>query len=85
MRQLAGLLLGALLSTPLSASDDEQTRIAREMIQVLDAYAVYKMGDFDEAFERYRRLAEAGNRRACSTWATCTPQVSVPGPIWGRR
>lgn len=63
MRQLAGLLLGALLSTPLSASDDEQTRIAREMIQVLDAYAVYKMGDFDEAFERYRRLAEAGNRQ----------------------
>ena len=63
MRQLAGLLLGALLSTPLSASDDEQTRIAREMIQMLDAYAVYKMGDFDEAFERYRRLAEAGNRQ----------------------
>ena len=33
------------------------------MIQVLDAYAVYKMGDFDEAFERYRQLAEAGNRQ----------------------
>lgn len=63
MRHLACLLLGALLSTPLSASDDEQTRIAREMIQVLDAYAVYKMGDFDEAFVRYRQLAEAGNRQ----------------------
>lgn len=63
MRHLACLLLGTLLSTPLSAGDDEQTRIAREMIQVLDAYAVYKMGDFDEAFERYRQLAEAGNRQ----------------------
>ncbi len=42
---------------------DEQLRIAREMIQVLDAYAVYKMGQFDEAFERYRVLAEAGNRQ----------------------
>lgn len=63
MRHLACLLLGTLLSTPLSAGDDEQTRIAREMIQVLDAYAVYKMGDFDEALERYRQLAEAGNRQ----------------------
>jgi tetratricopeptide (TPR) repeat protein len=60
---LVNVLLGTLLSTPLSAGDDEQTRIAREMIQVLDAYAVYKMGDFDEAFERYRQLAEAGNRQ----------------------
>ncbi|WP_276486741.1 tetratricopeptide repeat protein [Ectopseudomonas mendocina] len=63
MRHIACLLLGALLSAPLSANDDEQTRIAREMIQVLEAYAVYKMGNFDEAFVRYRLLAEAGNRQ----------------------
>lgn len=42
---------------------DEQMRIAREMIQVLDAYAVYKMGQFDEAFTRYLALAQAGNRQ----------------------
>lgn len=60
-------LLLALLccAPPVQAADDanNQQRIAREMIQVLDAYAVYKMGDFAEAYVLYKKLAEAGNRQ----------------------
>ena len=48
--QLRDLLCGV----PLRAGDDERTRVARGMSQVLDAYAVYKMGDFDEAFELFQ-------------------------------
>jgi len=33
------------------------------MIRVLEAYAVYKMGQYDLAFERYIVLAEDGNRQ----------------------
>ena len=60
MVKLTAVLLVLLCSGPLKAEDD-QKRIAREMIQVLDAYAVYKMGDFDEAYARYQKLAEVGN------------------------
>lgn len=51
-----------LVCTGALAVDDQQ-RVAREMIQALDAYAVYKMGQFDEAYTRFRSLAEAGNRQ----------------------
>ena len=42
---------------------DDQTRIARDIIRVLEAYAVYKMGQYDLAFERYMALAKDGNRQ----------------------
>ncbi|EBA00474.1 tetratricopeptide repeat protein [Marinobacter sp. ELB17] len=42
---------------------DDQTRVARDMIRVLEAYAVYKMGQYDLAFERYMTLAKDGNRQ----------------------
>ncbi len=60
--RLAGLALLATMAGPLPAADD-QTRVAREMIEVLDAYTVYKMGQFELAFERYLKLAEAGSRQ----------------------
>ncbi|MDX1634254.1 MAG: tetratricopeptide repeat protein [Marinobacter sp.] len=50
------------LTAPVQA-DDQQTEVAREMIQVLDAYTVYKMGQFELAFERYLKLARAGSRQ----------------------
>lgn len=34
-----------------------------DMIRVYEAYAVYKMGRFDEAFDMYRTLAEEGSAR----------------------
>ena len=46
-----------------SAEPDQQMGVAREMIQVLEAYAVYKMGQYDLAFERYQALAEAWSRQ----------------------
>ncbi|MFO8140569.1 MAG: sel1 repeat family protein [Marinobacter sp.] len=49
-------------ATTASASDD-QLRVARDMIRTLEAYAVYKMGQYDQAFERYLALAEDGNRQ----------------------
>lgn len=60
--QFTCFALLAALAGPLPAADD-QTRVAREMIEVLDAYTVYKMGQFELAFERYLKLAEAGSRQ----------------------
>lgn len=55
--------LALALSCSASLAADEQSRIAREMVQVLEAYAVYKMGEYEEAYSRYLALAEAGNRQ----------------------
>jgi len=48
----------ALLSQPASAS---QEQLHAEMIEVLEAYAVHKMGQYDKAFARWMVLAEKGN------------------------
>lgn len=42
---------------------DQQLGVAREMVKVLEAYAVYKMGQYDLAFERYQALAELGSHQ----------------------
>lgn len=56
-----GMLLLMLCSgSSLAAPQD---RVAKEMVQVLEAYAVYKMGQYDEAYARYLKLAKAGNRQ----------------------
>ena len=47
----------------VNATEEDQKRTARDIIQVLEAYAVYKMGQYDLAFERYLVLAEKGNRQ----------------------
>jgi len=66
-RRPARLALRSTLSLLLACSSafaaDDQQRVAREMIQALDAYAVYKMGQFEEAYARFLKLAEAGNRQ----------------------
>lgn len=54
-------LLVASAATAAAPADD--ATVARQMIQALDAYAVYKMGHFEEAYRRYRALAEAGNHQ----------------------
>jgi hypothetical protein len=59
---LTVLIALALHATTARASDD-QLRVARDMIRTLEAYAVYKMGQYDLAFERYLALAEDGNRQ----------------------
>lgn len=43
------------------AAVQAQRQVHNDMIAVLEAYAVYKMGDFDEAFVRWRALAEQGS------------------------
>ena len=63
------IFLFALVSVDLVRADDQsgppdQDRVAREMISILEAYAVYKMGQFEEAYGRYLVLAEDGNRQA---------------------
>lgn len=59
LRGCVGLVV--VLSFSTTAIGDDQGRIAREMVQVLEAYAVYKMGRYDQAYERYLALAENGN------------------------
>lgn len=60
------LCLIVLMGSPpavLSDESDQQLGVAREMVRVLEAYAVYKMGQYDLAFERYQALAEAGSHQ----------------------
>ncbi|WP_417514730.1 tetratricopeptide repeat protein [Marinobacter sp.] len=62
------VLFSLIILTPYSVQAqtqavDDQNRIARDLIRVLEAYAVYKMGQYDLAFERYTALAEDGNRQ----------------------
>ncbi|WP_166254989.1 tetratricopeptide repeat protein [Marinobacter salicampi] len=70
LRSVALIILTILTFQATQASQttqvqqaDDQTRIARDMIRTLEAYAVYKMGQYDLAFERYLALAEDGNRQ----------------------
>ena len=58
LAQFEAALAPASLAT---SNGDDQNRIARDMVSVLKAYAVYKMGQFDEAFDRYKVIAESGN------------------------
>ncbi|SFR66206.1 hypothetical protein SAMN05216203_2328 [Marinobacter daqiaonensis] len=59
---LAALMVLPTHSETVRASDD-QTRVARDIIRTLEAYAVYKMGQYDLAFERYLALAKDGNHQ----------------------
>lgn len=66
VRNPPSLLFGLLCLLSFSpmgqaAEQDSQLNIAREMVKVLEAYAVYKMGQYDLAFERYTELAESGS------------------------
>jgi TPR repeat protein len=64
LKAMALVVLIALVPTTTQAQPaDDQTRVARDMIRVLEAYAVYKMGQYDLAFERYLTLAKDGNRQ----------------------
>lgn len=59
-RPVQGALLTLLLAcAPATAATQDE--IARQMVRVLEAYAVYKMGRYEDAFSRYLALAEAGN------------------------
>lgn len=66
-RALKTLTLTALIALAPYAihshAADDQAQVARNMIKTLEAYAVYKMGQYDLAFERYLELAEKGNRQ----------------------
>lgn len=61
------LALCLLLSGSVArAADNEigdQDQVARDMIRVLNAYVVYKMGQYESAFEQYLELAEEGSRQ----------------------
>ena len=53
-----------LLSPAVNGDESEQQMgVAREMVKVLEAYAVYKMGQYGLAFERYQALAESGSHQ----------------------
>lgn len=61
----AGTAVGLILAASLSGSALANERGGTSaMIEVYEAYAVYKMGRFDEAFEMYKELAERGVARA---------------------
>lgn len=63
----AQLLLTAsaiLLASPACAQSGERDRQSAEAVGNLEAYAVYKMGQYPEALARWTALAEAGNTTA---------------------
>lgn len=53
------LLLWLTLSSSQLLANQEQ--IQREMVETLEAYAVYKMGQYEAAFAQWQVLAEKGN------------------------
>ena len=55
------VVCGILVLLLASASNANQDRVKREMIQTLEAYAVYKMAQFEDAFDKFKSLAERGN------------------------
>lgn len=61
------LALGLMLSCPFASAEADKTgdqdQVARDMIRVLNAYVVYKMGQYESAFEQYLELAEEGSRQ----------------------
>jgi uncharacterized protein len=59
------MVLFLLLQCPHSMADQDESQkeIARDMIRVLNAYVVYKMGQYDDAFDQYLSLAEEGSRQ----------------------
>ncbi|WP_166268007.1 tetratricopeptide repeat protein [Marinobacter caseinilyticus] len=59
--QLCWVMVLVVFSIPSVAENQRDS--SREMIQLLDAYAVYKMGQYDEAHARFMALAKAGNTR----------------------
>jgi len=59
---LCVLLSGSVAGAPDYKADD-QDQVARNMIRVLNAYVVYKMGQYESAFEQYLELAEEGSRQ----------------------
>jgi len=52
------VMLGCSVHMPLRADTN-----SREAVEALEAYAVYKMALYDEAFERFLALAEKGNQQ----------------------
>lgn len=64
---IRALALCMLLSAPVARAADkeagDQDQVARDMIRALNAYVVYKMGQYESAFEQYLELAEEGSRQ----------------------
>jgi TPR repeat protein len=63
-KNLKTIILTVLVTLAPQASavaSEDQSRVAQDIIRTLEAYAVYKMGQYDLAFERYLGLAEDGS------------------------
>ncbi len=59
MKIILYLLIFLLLTTSKVFANQNQTH--REMVETLKAYAVYKMGQYKEAFQAWMALAKKGN------------------------
>lgn len=57
------LIFSCSVASAGSDENGDQDKVARDMIRVLNAYVVYKMGQYDSAFEQYLDLAEEGSRQ----------------------
>ncbi|MGF1527888.1 MAG: tetratricopeptide repeat protein [Candidatus Competibacterales bacterium] len=57
-RFIGAVLATQIITAPLLAT---QERVHREMVEALEAYAAYKMGNYREAFEAWLVLAQKGN------------------------
>ncbi|WP_240339411.1 tetratricopeptide repeat protein [Marinobacter sp. BW6] len=57
------LLLSCSVARAAGNETGDQDQVARDMIRGLNAYVVYKMGQYESAFEQYLELAEEGSRQ----------------------
>jgi TPR repeat protein len=60
-RLMAGLAAALALAACGARADAAQDAIRAEMVEALNAYAVYKMGRYEEAYAAWLALAEKGN------------------------
>ena len=57
------LIFSCSLASAGGNENGDQDQVARDMIRVLNAYVVYKMGQYESAFDQYLALAEEGSRQ----------------------
>ena len=68
------ILLSPVVAGPAHAQSETRDRASSEAVEGLEAYAVYKMGQYDLARERWEALAAKGNTTAMINLANMLTQ-----------
>lgn len=90
-RRMAGLAAALALAAGGARADAALDAIHAEMVEALKAYAVYKMGQYEEAYAAWLALAEKGNTQGILNVANMleagkgVPRDPAAAVAWWRR